>query len=92
MAVDKFRIHFLYLSEKRLSLKACVFSGKQMAFVYLAFFDDGTAFPYLSVISRDFLFGADTPSSLVKEPDVKIASRSVFFDETGSFFRVSLSA
>src|SRR5699024_10144760 len=67
MAVDKFRIHFFYLSEKRLSLKACVFSGKQMAFVYLAFFDDGTAFPYLSVISRDFLFRADTPSSLVKE-------------------------
>lgn len=26
MAVDKFRIHFLYLSEKRLSLKACIFT------------------------------------------------------------------
>ena len=38
-----------------------------MAFVYLAFFDDGTAFPYLPVLSRDFLFGADTLSSLVKE-------------------------
>ena len=36
MAVDKFRIHFLYLSEKRLSLKACIFGSKQMAFVYLA--------------------------------------------------------
>lgn len=33
MAVNKFRIHFLYLSEKRLSLKACIFSGKQMALV-----------------------------------------------------------
>ena len=67
MAVDKFRIHFLYLSEKRLSLKACIFGSKQMAFVYLAFFDDGTAFPYLPVLPRDFLFGADTLSSLVKE-------------------------
>ena len=38
-----------------------------MAFVYLAFFDDGTAFPYLPVLPRDFLFGADTLSSLVKE-------------------------
>ena len=47
MAVNKFRIHFLYLSEKRLSLKACIFGSKQMAFVYLAFFDNGTAFPYL---------------------------------------------
>lgn len=55
MAVDKFRIHFLYLTEKRLSLKACVFSGKQMAFVYLAFFDNGTAFPYLPALPRDFL-------------------------------------
>ncbi|OUN08494.1 hypothetical protein B5G40_14625 [Flavonifractor sp. An9] len=60
-------IHFLYLSEKRLSLKACIFGSKQMAFVYLAFFDDGTAFPYLPVLPRDFLFGADTLSSLVKE-------------------------
>lgn len=67
MAVDKFRIHFLYLSEKRLSLKACIFGSKQMAFVYLAFFDDGTAFPYLPVLSCDFFFGADTLSSLVKE-------------------------
>ena len=67
MAVNKFRIHFLYLSEKRLSLKACIFGSKQMAFVYLAFFDDGTAFPYLSVLSRDFLFGADTLSGFVKE-------------------------
>ena len=67
MAVDKFRIHFLYLPEKRLSLKACIFGSKQMAFVYLAFFDDGTAFPYLPVLPRDFLFGADTLSSLVKE-------------------------
>ena len=67
MAVDKFRIHFFYLSEKRLFLKACVFSGKQMAFVYLTFFDDGTAFPYLPVLPRDFLFGADTLSSFVKE-------------------------
>ena len=67
MAVNKFRIHFLYLSEKRLSLKACIFGSKQMAFVYLAFFDDGTAFPYLPVLPRDFFFGADTLSSLVKE-------------------------
>lgn len=67
MAVNKFCIHFLYLSEKRLSLKACIFGSKQMAFVYLAFFDDGTAFPYLPVLPRDFLFGADTLSSLVKE-------------------------
>ena len=37
MAVNKFCIHFLYLSEKRLSLKACIFGSKQMAFVYLAF-------------------------------------------------------
>ena len=30
--------------------------GQQvMAFVYLAFFDDGTAFPYLPVLPRDFL-------------------------------------
>ena len=67
MAVNKFRIHFLYLSEKRLSIKACIFSSKQMAFVYLAFFDDGTAFPYLPVLPCDFLFGADTLSCLVKE-------------------------
>ena len=60
MAVNKFCIHFLYLSEKRLSLKACIFGSKQMAFVYLAFFDDGTAFPYLPVLSHDFFFGADT--------------------------------
>ena len=65
MAVNKFRIHFLYLSEKRLSLKACIFGSKQMAFIYLAFFDDGTAFPYLPVLPRDFLFGADTLSGLV---------------------------
>ena len=67
MAVDKFRIHFLYLLQKRLSFKACVFGGKQMAFVYLAFFDDGTTFSYLPVLSRDFLFGADMLSSFIKE-------------------------
>lgn len=61
------RIHFLYLPEKGLSLKACIFGSKQMAFVYLAFFDDGTAFPYLPVLPRDFLFGVDTLSSLVKK-------------------------
>ena len=54
MAVDKFRIHFLYLPEKRLSLKACIFGSKQMAFVYLAFFDDGTAIPYLPILPRDY--------------------------------------
>lgn len=62
MAVDKFRIHFLYLSEKRLSLKACIFGSKQMAFVYLAFFDDGTAFPYLPVlkVGRKTIIRRDT--------------------------------
>lgn len=38
-----------------------------MAFVYLAFFDDSTSFPYLPVLLRDFRFGADTLSSLIKE-------------------------
>ena len=58
MVVDKFRIHFLYLPKlKRVSL----------VFVYLAFFDDGTTFPYLPVLPRNFLFGADTLSGFVKE-------------------------
>ena len=49
LAVNKFCIHFLYLSEKRLSLKACIFGSKQMAFVYLAFFDDGTALSLIHI-------------------------------------------
>ena len=46
----------LYLPEKRLALEAChLWYGKEVAFVYLAFFDDGAAFPYLPVLPCDFL-------------------------------------
>ena len=66
MTVDKFRVNLLYLPKKRLALEAVILYGKQMAFVNLSLFDNGTAFSDLPVLSCDFLLGAYTFACLVK--------------------------
>lgn len=69
VAVDKFRVNFLYLPKKSLALEAVILYGKQMAFVNLSLFDNGTALSDLSVLTRDFLLGAYPFACFVKEKD-----------------------
>lgn len=43
MAVDEVCINLFYLPKKRLALETVILYGKQMAFVNLTLFDNGTA-------------------------------------------------
>ena len=45
MPIDKVGINRFYLPKKRLALEFIVFHGKEVTFVNLALFNDGTAFP-----------------------------------------------
>lgn len=58
LPIDKVGINRLYLPKKRLAFEFIIFHGKEVAFVNPALFNDGAAFPYLSVLPCDFFLGA----------------------------------
>ena len=58
MPIDKVGVNLFYLPKKRLTFEFIIFHGKEVAFVNLALFYDGTAFSYLSVLPCDFFLGA----------------------------------
>ena len=55
---DIFTPNLFYLPKKRLAFEFIIFHGKEVAFVNLALFNDGTAFAYLPVLPCDFFLGA----------------------------------
>ena len=57
MSIDKVGVNLLYLPKKRLAFEFIIFHGKEVAFVNLALFNDGTAFAYLPVLPCDFFLG-----------------------------------
>ena len=58
MPIDKVGVNLFYLPKKRLAFEFIIFHGKEVAFVNLALFNDGTAFAYLPVLPCDFFLGA----------------------------------